>query len=43
MKGQNDGKVDEFIVSDEEFQSFLNAHKTLNSLVSEVNNQMIAS
>lgn len=43
IEGQNDNKIDEYIITKEEFDLFLNRHKHITSLVSEDNSQMISS
>lgn len=41
--GQNDGKVEEFLITGNEFEIFLNNHSEVKSLVPEDNSQMIAT
>ncbi|MCW3788507.1 viperin family antiviral radical SAM protein [Plebeiibacterium sediminum] len=43
IEGQNDNKVDEYLISNKEFDLFLGKHKHINGLVSEDNSQMISS
>lgn len=46
MKGQNDVKIDEFKITDEQFKSFVDRHSSLNyitNIVSESNDQMKGS
>nr|WP_321411491.1 viperin family antiviral radical SAM protein [uncultured Carboxylicivirga sp.] len=43
IEGQNDEKINDFVISGEEFNAFTNRHQSINCLVSEQNSQMIAS
>lgn len=43
IEGQNDDKINDFVISGEEFNAFLAKHQSVNRLVSEQNSQMIAS
>lgn len=43
IEGQNDEKINDFVISGEEFNAFINNHQSINCLVSERNSQMIAS
>ncbi len=43
IEGQNDDKINDFVIAGEEFNTFLFKHQSVNYLVSEQNSQMIAS